>query len=315
LKKLLISIVASSFNENENIESWYQRVKQALKKLPIYDHEIVISDNNSNDGTKIKLEKLAKKDKKLKVIFNQINNGHILSPYNSLINANGDFCILIATDLEDPPELIYNIIKKYEQNKKELVLGVHPEREIGFLGKVIRSFVLGFIDFIVSGDQKQLRDFTGFFLMTKRFKEIIISYNNPKPHLRGLIVQTGFPFDTVEYVKKKREFGVSKTSLWVLFDLAILSVVSQSTKLLRLSSIFALAGSLVSILLFFYFIIQKILYWETFQAGQTPIILLLLFLFSMVFLILGIISEYLGEIFIKIHSNHNVIVSKKINFD
>lgn len=315
MKKKLISIIASCLNEEKNIEIWYKRIIETLNSLPNYDYEIVISDNNSQDATRAKLVKLAKKNKKLKVLFNQINYGHILSPYNSILNSSGDIIISIATDLEDPPELIKQLVETYEKDNDEIVLALHPTREITFFGKLSRSLVLFLVDLLVPGKQKQLRDFTGFFLMTRKFKDLIISFNEPYPYFRGLIVQTGHSYGKVFYDRGLRMSGESKTSILIQMDLAILAVVSQSTKLLRFVSIFAFIGILFSFLVFLYYGTQKLLYWDTFQAGQIPVLLLILFLFSMVFLILGIISEYLSALYVKVKGRPVVLTSNNINID
>ena len=307
-----ISIAGSCFNEADNVKTWYEKVTQTIKKFDNYTYEIVISDNNSTDHTKEILTELAEKDENLRVIFNLKNYGHIQSPHNSLKNTNGDIIIFIATDLEDPPELIEQLINAHEKNHKELILATHPERDISFLGKISRLFVLKVVDYVTN--MKQLRDFTGYFLMTKNFKEYVLSLGLNYPYYRGIITASGFEYDTVNYVKNKRPNGVSKTTFFDLVDMAILSVVSQSNHLLRISTIFAIFGIFLSTILFFVFFTLKIVYWENFSSGVVPVILLVLFLFSLVFLILGIISEYINHMIGKIAPSEAVIEKKKINF-
>lgn len=307
-----ISIAGSCFNEAENVKSWYEKVTKTLKKFENYSYEIVISDNNSTDDTREILAQLAEKDEKLKVVFNLKNYGHIQSPHNSLKNTDGDIIIFIATDLEDPPELIEQLINLHEKNHKELILATHPERDISFLGRISRLFVLKVVDHVTN--IKQLRNFTGYFLMTKNFKDYVLSLGLNYPYYRGIITSSGFDYDTVNYVKNRRTNGVSKTTFFDLVDMAVLSVVSQSNHLLRISTIFAIFGIFLSTILFAVFFTLKIVYWENFSSGVTPIILLVLFLFSLVFLILGIISEYINHLIGKIAPSEVVIEKEKINF-
>ena len=110
-----ISIVTSCWNERENIPLFYDRCLKVMEEFPQYEIEFVISDNLSTDGTRDVLRELAAKDPRVKVIFNANNFGHIRSPYNAFLNASGDAVIIMCSDLQEPPEVIPEFLKKWEE--------------------------------------------------------------------------------------------------------------------------------------------------------------------------------------------------------
>ena len=124
-----ISIVSSAYNEEGNIEVLYEKVKEQMQKLADkYDYEQIVLDNASTDGTAQKLREIAAKDKNFKVILNARNFGHIRSPYYGMLQAQGDAVISLVSDLQDPPELIPEFIKKWEEGNK-IVVGQKNQAE------------------------------------------------------------------------------------------------------------------------------------------------------------------------------------------
>ena len=133
----LISIVTPCYNEEENIEELYHRIVEVMSKLP-YQYEHICIDNSSTDDTVKKLKVIAVKDKRVKIIVNARNFGHIRSPYYALLQSRGDASVLIASDLQDPPEMIVDFIKKWEEGFKT-VLAVKPESEESALMFLVRK--------------------------------------------------------------------------------------------------------------------------------------------------------------------------------
>ena len=120
-----ISIASSCWNEAENILPFYERCKLELDRHPEYDYEFVISDNLSTDGTREILREIAAKDPKFKVILNANNFGHIRSPFNALLNASGDLVFYLCSDLQEPPEMLTEFLKKYEEGCKVIAENVY----------------------------------------------------------------------------------------------------------------------------------------------------------------------------------------------
>ena len=133
-------------NEEENIDELCQRIAAVMATLP-YDYEHIFIDNASTDSTVRKIKNIAAQDKRVKLIVNARNFGHIKSPYYGILQSRGDACILIASDLQDPPEMIVEFIKKWEEGYKS-VLAVKPESEessiMFFLRKIYYRFIFNF---------------------------------------------------------------------------------------------------------------------------------------------------------------------------
>lgn len=138
-----ISIVTPCFNEEGNIDELYRRISAVMAELP-YDYEHIIIDNCSTDGTVAKLRKLAEQDSRLKVILNARNFGHIRSPYHGILQAVGDAVVVIASDLQDPPELIPDLVRQWDMGFKTVLL-VKPQSQESKLMVAIRKSYYQFI--------------------------------------------------------------------------------------------------------------------------------------------------------------------------
>jgi len=307
-----ISIAASCFNEEENIPLLHERIVEVFKKHPQYDYEIIVIDNASTDRTAEVMTEIAKKDKNFKCLFNVRDFGHIRSPYYAVLQTTGDAVVQMASDLEDPPELISEFIQKWEEGNK-IVIGRHASRDQSWLLKVVRSTYYLIIDNL--SEVKQIRNFAGFCLYDREVIEKIREINDPYPYLRGLICQLGYKRAELEFHKPLRKYGLSKGSFLIYFDMAMLAIVSQSQLPLRLAT---LAGGLMCVVSFcaaFLFLIYKLLFWYSFQVGIAPLIILGFFLFGVLFLILGIIGEYLSYLIPRVSRRPIVVLERKLNFD
>ena len=134
-----IVIVGPCYNEAGNIEELYERCNKVMEQFPQYDYRFLFADNNSTDGTREIIKKLAENDPKVTAIFNANNYGHIRSPFNALLAADGDAVITMCTDLQDPPELLADFIKEWENGYK-VVLGVRSDTNCSWTMELIRKF-------------------------------------------------------------------------------------------------------------------------------------------------------------------------------
>jgi glycosyltransferase involved in cell wall biosynthesis len=308
----IISVTTSCYNEVGNVKLLYERLSNVLKKIPKYDYEIIISDNNSSDGTQEELRRLALNDKKFKVIFNLINYGHIKSPFNSIKNSNGDCVIAMASDLEDPPELILEFVKKWEQGFK-VVAAVRTSSDEPGLTKYIRAFYYFLMDKI--SETKQIRNFTGFGLYDREVINQILKLNDPNPYFRGIVSELGYDISEVLFKKPYRKFGISKGRFISNYDLAVQGIVRFSKFPLRLASFLGILMSFLSFIFSIYFLYMKLTDWDGFQAGMIPVILLNLFFFGVLFLILGLYGEYIYLLSTHIIKTPELVEREKINFD
>jgi glycosyltransferase involved in cell wall biosynthesis len=300
------------FNEEDNIENCYRQVKEVLKTLPEYNYEHVFIDNASTDRTVDILKKIAKDDKNVKIIVNVRNFGHIRSPYYGGLQCIGDAIISIVADLQDPPELIPDFIKKWEEGYK-IVLGVKAASKENQLMFLIRRIFYNIMSKI--SDIEQIRNFTGFGLYDKQFIDITRDLDDPYPYFRGLVSELGFQRVEIPYTQPKREQGKTKNNFYTLYDLAMLGFVNHSKVPLRLASFIGFSISLLSFLVAIGYLIYKLLYWQNFQLGMAPLVIGIFFFGGVQLFFLGMIGEYIGAIFTQVKKRPLVIEKERINFN
>ena len=311
-KKKLISIATSCYNESINIESLCNQISEIFKKNKKYDYEIVISDNDSNDGTPEILRKIATENKNVKVLFNQTNYGHVRSPYNSLMHCSGDVIVRMASDLEDPPDLIPKFIKHWEDGSKVVIAVRNKTAEPGLM-KYVRTLFYGLISKI--SDTEQIRNFTGFGLYDREVIDEVRKLNDPFPYFRGIVPELGFKIKMVFFDKPYRKHGRSKGNFFTNYELAVTGIVRFSKLPLRFMVLFGFSLGCVSLAFSLWFLFQKIANWDSYIAGMTPLLLLNLFFFSIIFIFLGIIGEYIILLITHSVKKPGVIVKEKLNFN
>ena len=211
-----ISIVSSCYNEEGNIDTLWQRVKAQIEKYSNkYEFEYILLDNCSTDNTEQKLRELAKSDSRVKVILNARNFGHIRSPYWGIIQASGDAVIYLASDLQDPPELITDFIEKWEQGFK-VVLGVKKQTEETWLLSNVRKLYYEILNRVCDSGTSLVKNATGFGLFDKVVVDIIRSLEDPYPYIRGLVCEIGFDKALVEFYQPSRKVGFTKNNFYTL---------------------------------------------------------------------------------------------------
>ncbi len=309
-----ISFVSSCYNEEENIDNLYERVmKQAELFSDRYEFEYILVDNCSSDNTAGKLRELAEKDKRVKVILNARNFGHIRSPYYGMIQADSDAVIYLASDLQDPPELISDFIKKWEEGYK-VVLGLKTESEESFLLFLIRSVYYELISRIADDDTNLVKNCTGFGLYDKKVMDEIKKIDDPYPYLRGLICEIGFEKAFVEFKQPSRKRGITKNNFYTMYDNAMVGIVKHSKVPLRLMTFLGFGFSFVSLFIAVLYLILKLLFWNEFSFGVAPIIISLFFLGSVQLFCMGVLGEYIGAIYTRVNKKPVVVEKERINF-
>ena len=306
-----VSVVTPCFNEEENVETLYLRVKDVFSRLPGYTYEHIFMDNFSSDRTVPILRKIACEDKQVKVIVNARNFGHIRSPYYGLLQARGEAVMLIVSDLQDPPEMIASFLQKWEEGYK-LVLGVKNKSKENPLMFLVRKLFYNILAKI--SDTDQVKNFTGFGLYDKQFIEVLRDLDEPYPYFRGLIAELGFNRIEIPYTQPKREKGRTKNNFYTLYDMAMLGFVNHSKLPLRLASFVGFATSILSMLVAFGYFIYKLLDWYNFQLGIAPLVIGIFFFGGVQLFFLGIIGEYIGSILTQVKKRPLVIEKERINF-
>lgn len=191
----LISIVTPCFNESANVEELYTRIKASVENLGNYSFEIIFIDNASKDDTVSKIKKLSLADKSVKLIVNTRNFGHIRSPYYGILQSRGAVTIYLASDLQDPPEIIPEFLKQWELGYK-LVMAVKPNSEESKIITSFRKKYYRILDDIT--EISIIKDSTGFGLYDKEVLDHLRKIDDPYPFLRGLICELGYEVKTIE---------------------------------------------------------------------------------------------------------------------
>lgn len=306
-----ISVVSGCYNEEGNVEEMSRQVKNIFKDLPQYTYEYIFIDNASEDRTVEILKGIARSDKNVKIIVNTRNFGHIRSPYYGILQAKGDAVIYICSDLQEPPVLIKDFIKKWESGYK-VVVGVKSKSKENFLMFFIRNIYYKLLNFF--SETRQIENFTGFGLYDRIVINKIREIDDPYPYFRGIISETGYDVATVEYNQPKRIKGVTKNNFYTLFDMALLGFVTNSKLPLRLAIFIGFIFSVVCFFLGVTYLIYKLLFWDRFQLGIAPLVIGLFFFFSVQLLFIGILGEYIGAIYTQVRKRPLVIEKERINF-
>lgn len=307
----MISIVTPCYNEELNVEEVYKQVKTVFSELPSYCYEHIFIDNDSKDQTVSILRKLAAEDKNVKIIVNIRNFGQLRSPYYALQQSHGDAVVLLVSDLQDPPSLIKEFIKKWEEGYK-VVIGVKNQSEENPIMFSIRRLYYALIKKF--SDIDQINNFSGYGLYDKKFIEILKNLPDVNPYLRGLVAELGFKRVEIPYVQPVRKKGKTSNNFFSLYDVAMLGFVSYSKLPLRLASFIGFLMSVVSFLTGVVYLIYKLLYWNRFEAGLAPVAIGIFFFSSIQLFFIGVLGEYVGAIYSEIRARPLVIEKERVNF-
>jgi glycosyltransferase involved in cell wall biosynthesis len=307
-----ISIVSGCFNEEENVDELYAEVRDAIRTMPGYTYEHIFIDNASTDRTLERLRALAAKDKNVKVIVNTRNFGHIRSPYYALLQARGEAVIGMASDLQDPPSLIPDLIRKWEEGYK-VVMAVKPESDASWLMHKFRGMYYDFLGRIAN--IKLVKNFTGFGLYDRVVIDKLRQIDDPYPYFRGLVADLGYEAATIDFRQPKRRHGVTHMRFFHLYDMAMLGMTSYSKVPLRLATMIGFLMSLTSFLVAAGYLVFKLLFWYRLPVGQAPLLIGIFFLGSVQLMFIGVFGEYLGAIHTQVQHRPLVIEKERINFD
>lgn len=312
MNKKTITIVSPTYNEEANILLFYEKVNNTIKNISMYNFEFLFIDNASTDRTLDLLKGLAKKSKQVKIIVNTRNFGHIRSPYWGIIQSQGDATIYLASDLQDPPELIPSFINAWENGFK-VVLGVKPESKLNFINHQLRKIYYKLLNKI--SDVSIIENSTGFGIYDKEVLNEVRKINDPYPFLRGIIAELGYETKQIPFLQERRTRGVSKNNFYTLYDIGMLGVINHSITPIRIVSLIGFFVGGVSFLIALIFTALKLIYWNSFPLGLSPIIIGMFFMFGLILFFIGFVGEYIGSIHTYLQKRPVVVEKERINFD
>lgn len=306
-----ISIVTPTHNEEQNIKILCEDIKKEFEKIDL-EYEHIVIDNASTDNTIKILEEICSKDKKVKVIINSKNYGHIRSPFYGLLQTNSDATILMSSDFQDPIDLIPKYIEEWKNGKK-IVLGQKTSSEENRIKYSLRNIFYNFLNKI--SDFKLPNNTTGAGIFDKSVIEKLKKINDPYPYFRGLIAELGEDITTIEFKQPLRKFGKTKNNIFTLYDIGMLGIVKHSRKPLRFMTLLGFVASIVSLLVGLIYLFYKLIFWDSFSMGIAPLIIGMFFFGSFQILLLGLVGEYVGIILIHQRKMPHVVEKERINFN
>ncbi|MCR4312972.1 MAG: glycosyltransferase family 2 protein [Candidatus Roizmanbacteria bacterium] len=307
--KKKISIVIPCFNEDANIETTYKKIEQVLKKLSPYDFEYIIIDNGSTDKTKNIIKKLIKKDKRISGVFLSRNFGAEASATACYTYATGDAVIGIAADMQDPPELIPQFIKKWEQGN-DIIFGIYTKAEDNVFITLLRKLFYKIFKSISNIDVPV--NATGFGLVSRKAVDAFLSLPEKFRFSRGLLAWVGFKRDYIYYKKNKRERGKSSYNIFDYLHHSERGIFGFSYLVLD----FMIYGGMAVVLLSFLFIIGYL--YTVIVVGNPikasiPTMLVIVFFGGIQLLAISIIGKYIQVIVEETKNRPMYIVEETIN--
>lgn len=307
----LITVLTPCYNEEENVEPLYRAVKDEFAKLPRYRYEHLFIDNASTDRTVAILRSLAEQDPNVKVIVNARNFGPVRSSFHGLLQARGDAVIGIVADFQDPPELIPQLVAKWEEGFKAVMTVKEASKE-NRLMYAIRERYYNMLARI--SNVRIVQNATGSGLYDRCVVEAMRQIDDPNPFFRGLIAEIGYDVAQVKYEQPRRLRGVTTNNFYSLYDMAFLGIVSHSKVPLRLATMLGFAMAALSLVVASVYLVAKLVFWNRFDLGIAPVLIGFFFISSVQLFFVGIVGEYIGSIFTQVKKLPLVFERERINF-
>ena len=312
--KKLISIVTPVYNEGAGLETYYAEMCKAIDtpRFRKYDVEVLLVDNASQDDSASYLEAIAAKDKRFRVIFNARNVGVYLSSFNALQFVKGDAAfLLVPADLQDPPELMDEMLAKWEDGYL-LVAGRRLARQESAL---MRNMRLAFYKLVAKiADQTMEPGVGEYQLADRRILDDLLSIPDAAPYVRGMLAELGYKPFIIDYEWKRRQWGKSSFNLSKLFRTAFDMVFSFSRFPLRVITIIGFVVAGFSILIGLAQLALIMIEGRVAGRGISTIIIALFFFSGLNAVFMGIVGEYVGRIYHQTRFGRRVAVSRMLNF-
>ena len=307
-----ISVIVPVYNEEKNIEPFLNRTKNVLEKMD-QDYEIIFVLDPSSDDSGNVITKNLKLDKKIKLIVLSRRFGQPSATMAGIHNCNGERCVVIDCDLQDPPELMLEMNKKMDEGYDVVFAKRRSRKGETFIKKIITK--LGYVIIKNISDVKIPRDTGDFRIFSKKIINYLKTFNEPNAFLRGLVAYIGFKQSYVEYDREERNADKSKYNKYIgSIQIAFNGIFGFSSKPLFLMSIIGFCFALISFLIGIYYVIIKIIDPQI-TPGLSSTVLFITFFSGLQLVGLGILGEYVGRIYDEVKNRPNFIIDKKYNFD
>ena len=307
-----VTILTPCYNEADNVEALYEKVRSVFAPLTDYRYEHLFIDNASTDRTVDILRGLASRDRNVKVIVNTRNFGHVRSPIHALLQCRTDAVVIMAADFQDPPDVVPALLEKWREGYK-VVLAIKAAAEESAAMFAIRRIGYRVVDTL--SEVKQVRNNTGFGLYDKAFISVLRRLPDPYPYFRGIVAELGFKYATVPYTQPRRVRGLTKNNLYMLYDLGVQGIVNHSKIPLRVATMLGFVSSVVTFAAAVVYFVMKMMFWYDLPIGVAPVIIGLFCVASVQLFFLGVLGEYVGSIYTQVRNRPLVVEQERINFD
>lgn len=308
-----ISVVIPMYYEEEVANECYNRTKAVLNSLQNYNHEIIFVNDGSKDKTLSILKEIANKDENVKIISFSRNFGHQAAVTAGLKYVTGDCILIIDSDMQDPPELLVDMLKLWEDGN-EVIYAKRKTRkgESKFKLMTAKMFYR-----ILNGlsDVEIPKDTGDFRLVDRKVVDVINSMPEHNKFLRGLFSWVGFKQKPIEYERQERFAGKTKYPLKKMLKLASDGIISFSTKPLKIIGGIGVASIFVSFVLLIYAILSYIFKWNNLASGWTSLMVAITFFAGVQLVSIWMISEYIARIYDDTKKRPEYIINEKINIE
>lgn len=305
MSKKEITLLCPVYNEEDNVEIFYQAFSTLIATIEKYSFKFLFLDNCSTDSTFAKLRQLADLDSRITVLRYSKNFGVMKSIYTGLLHVKTDCVAVFDCDLQDPPTLLLEFISKWEEGGY-IVYGKRMKRDEPRYLTILRNI----FKFIQRKLDNSIEIESGAWLIDQRVLTELRNNNSFEPYLPGLLSRIGFKTIGVPYEREKRKYGQSKFNTRRYFSYATDGIVSGTILPLRLSIWIGVTTSILSVILMAYFILAKFYWGFPFASGIAANITMDLFFWGIHFIVMGILGEYIGRIYLKDDSRKPAIIER-----
>lgn len=307
-----ISLIVPMYNEEENVQQFYDETKEVLQSIKnTYDYELIFIDDGSKDNTLALLKELAKIDGKIKIISFSRNFGKESGIYAGLSKAKGDVVVLLDADLQNDPKLIIEMLTYIEDGYDTVTTIRNRKGE----SKIKSLFSRLFYVVMSKGDNVNLKQGAqDFRMMTAQVVKAICEMDECNRFSKGIFEWVGFKTKYIEVENRPRNAGTTKWSFKKLFNYAIEGITSFSIRPLKIATITGLIISILSLILALQIVMQTLIDGKDIP-GYASTITAILFIGGIQLITIGILSEYIGKIYLEIKHRPKYIIKEEIDVE
>ncbi len=311
---MLISVIIPSYNEEEVIAESYKRLKSVFVDNQLPDYELIFINDGSRDKTVYILRDIASKDEHVKLLNFSRNFGHQAAVTAGLNECKGDVAVIIDADLQDPPEVIVDMLEVYEKEQCNVVYGVRNKRKGESFFKLLTAKV--FYRLLNSLSDISFPVDTGDFRLVDR--NVIDAFNSlheKNKYIRGLISWLGFKQCPVYYNREARFAGETKYPFRKMLKFASIGLFYFSKKPLKLATSVGFLSILAGLIYVLMIIFSQIFGYGHVVSGWTSTIIVIIFFGGVQLLTIGVLGQYIGSLFDEVKNRPEYIIAEKVNFN